>query len=36
MLKKLETNTNYIENQEYIDCRNKSNKIQEKKINVKE
>ena len=31
-LKKLETNTNYIENLEYIDCRNKLDKIFEQKI----
>ena len=32
-LKKLENNTNYIENLEYIDCRNKLDKIYEQKIN---
>ena len=32
-LKKLENNTNYIENSEYIDCRNKLDKIYEQKIN---
>ena len=32
-LKKLENNTNYIENLEYIDCRNKLEKIYEQKIN---
>ena len=31
--KKLENNTNYIENFEYIDCRNKIDKICEQKIN---
>ena len=31
-LKKLENNTNYIENLEYIDCRNKLDKIYEQKI----
>ena len=31
--KKLEDNTNYIENLEYIDCRNKLDKIYEQKIN---
>ena len=31
--KKLENNTNYIENMEYIDCRNKLDKIYEQKIN---
>ena len=32
-LKQLENNTNYIENLEYIDCRNKLDKIYEQKIN---
>ena len=32
-LKKLENNTNYIENLEYIDCRNKLDKIYEQKFN---
>ena len=32
-LKKLENNTNYIENLEYIDSRNKLDKIYEQKIN---
>ena len=32
-LKKLENNTNYIENLEYIDCRNKLDKIYEQTIN---
>ena len=32
-LKKLENNTNYIENLEYINCRNKLDKIYEQKIN---
>ena len=32
-LKKLENSTNYIENLEYIDCRNKLDKIYEQKIN---
>ena len=32
-LKKLENNTNYIENLEYIDCRNKLDKIYEQKSN---
>ena len=32
-LKKLVNNTNYIENLEYIDCRNKLDKIYEQKIN---
>ena len=32
-LKKLENNTNYMENLKYIDCRNKLNKIYEQKIN---
>ena len=32
-LKKLENNTNYIENSEYVDCRNKLDKICEQKIN---
>ena len=32
-LKKLETNTNYIENSKHIDCRNKLDKIYEQKIN---
>ena len=32
-LKKLENNTNYNENLEYIDCRNKLDKIYEQKIN---
>ena len=32
-LKKLENNTNYIENSEYIDCRNKLDKIYEQEIN---
>ena len=31
--KNLENNTNYIENMEYIDCRNKLDKIYEQKIN---
>ena len=33
-LKKLENHTNYIENVEYVDCRNKLDKINEQKINV--
>ena len=32
-LKKLENSTNYIENLEYIDCKNKSDKTYEQKIN---
>ena len=32
-LKRLENNTNYIKNLEYIDCRNKLHKIYEQKIN---
>ena len=32
-LKKLENNTNCMENVEYIDCRNKLDKIYEQKIN---
>ena len=32
-IKKLENNTNYIENSEYVDCRNKLDKIYEQKIN---
>ena len=32
-IKKLENNTNYIQNSEYIDCRNKLDKIYEQKIN---
>ena len=32
-LKKLETNTNYIKNLEYTDCRNKLDKIYKQKIN---
>ena len=32
-LKKLENNTSYVENLEYIDCRNKLDKIYEQKIN---
>ena len=32
-LKKLENHTNYIENLEYVDCRNKLDKINEQKIN---
>ena len=32
-LKKLENNTNYTENSEYIDCRNELDKIYEQKIN---
>ena len=32
-LKKLETYTNYIDNFEYIDCRNKLDKIYEQKLN---
>ena len=32
-LKKLKNNTNYIENSEYVDCRNKLDKIYEQKIN---
>ena len=32
-LKKLEHKTNYIENLEYIDCRNKLHKIYEQNIN---
>ena len=32
-LKKLENNTNYITNLEYIDCRNKLDKIYEQKFN---
>ena len=32
-LKKLETNTNYIKNSEYIDCTNKLDKIYEQKMN---
>ena len=32
-LKKLENKTNYIENSEYIDCRNELDKIYEQKIN---
>ena len=32
-LKKLENNTNYIENSEYIDCRSKLDKICGQKIN---
>ena len=32
-LKKLENNTNWMENLEYIDCRNKLDKIYEQKIN---
>ena len=31
--KKVENNTNYIENMEYIDCRNKLDKIYEQKSN---
>ena len=33
-LKKLETNTNYIKNSEYVDCTNKLDKIYEQKMNV--
>ena len=32
-LKKLEINTNYIKNSEYVDCRNKLDKTCEQKIN---
>ena len=32
-LNKLETNTNYIKNLEYVGCRNKLDKIYEQKIN---
>ena len=32
-LKKLEINTNYIKNSEYVDCKNKLDKICEQKIN---
>ena len=32
-LKKLETNTNYIKNSEYVDCTNKLDKIYEQKMN---
>ena len=32
-IKKLENNTNYIENSEYVDCRNKLDKIYEQEIN---
>ena len=32
-LKKLEANTNYIKNSEYIDCTNKLDKIYEQKMN---
>ena len=33
-LKKLETNTSYIENLKYIECKNKWDKIYEKKLMV--
>ena len=32
-LEKLENNTNYIRNSEYIDCRNKLDKIYEHEMN---